>query len=316
MATKYWNRGTIVLILAAAFVAQVVAFVVLHGRGDSTAAIAMASAPTTPAASAPSATTADARAETEAPSEDEADRAERDEADSDDPDQAAQVRFVVDPAAAALTLDGERLGPMSDTIMEVDPGRHDLEATLAGFQRVRAKFDAQAGRTTTVRIRLKPTRATRRRAAPVVAAAPTAEPEAVSVETPDVDAVAVESEPTEEVITVEVEKSPPATKKKVKRRRRRRRTSKGVATPRVAANADGDAARGKKLLGARCIKCHSVSGSQFSKAQWQRFFASGSHDRFAKIGREVSAKDLTSIKTYLEDNAADRAKNQGAGVKR
>ena len=86
-------------------------------------------------------------------------------------------------------------------------------------------------------------------------------------------------------------------------------------TPRVTA--DGSVAAGGGVVG-RCNACHTsrgaaaVSGRRYTQAQWERFFASGQHDRYE--GLIMSASDLMNARAFLRSRAADAAENQGAGI--
>ncbi len=89
-------------------------------------------------------------------------------------------------------------------------------------------------------------------------------------------------------------------------------------TPRISA--DGDVGVGARVVGA-CNGCHTTSRAggiaprSKTRAMWERFFASGEHDRYVPIGDRMSAGQLMAARAYLRANAADSAENQGAGVK-
>ncbi len=89
-------------------------------------------------------------------------------------------------------------------------------------------------------------------------------------------------------------------------------------TPRVSS--DGSVDAGRRVVGA-CSGCHRTSGisgvapRSRSRAMWERFFASGQHDRYIPIGDRMSAGQLRAARAYLRANAADSAENQGAGIK-
>jgi cytochrome c5 len=93
------------------------------------------------------------------------------------------------------------------------------------------------------------------------------------------------------------------------------------ATPRVATSKEGNADTGKSLLGSGCNACHSENGTssigprRFTSAQWDRFFARGSHDRYQRIGGAMSSSQMAHVKTYLKSKAADAVRNQGAGIR-
>lgn len=88
-------------------------------------------------------------------------------------------------------------------------------------------------------------------------------------------------------------------------------------TPRVTS--DGSPAAGAKVVQA-CNACHASSGARavqgrrYVKAQWERFFASGQHDRYLRLGDRMTAGQLQAARAFLRANAADSAENQGAGV--
>ena len=84
-------------------------------------------------------------------------------------------------------------------------------------------------------------------------------------------------------------------------------------TPRVSGG--GSASVGRALIGGRCAGCHAVSGPTHSRAQWQRFFAAGQHDRYEPLGDRVSGGEMASILAFLRENAADGDRDQGAGIR-
>jgi len=53
----------------------------------------------------------------------------------------------------------------------------------------------------------------------------------------------------------------------------------------------------------------------YSRAQWTSFFASGRHDRYVPLGDQVTAGELASALAYVRENAADAARDEGAGVR-
>jgi len=89
-------------------------------------------------------------------------------------------------------------------------------------------------------------------------------------------------------------------------------------TPRVTGT--GDVATGARVVGA-CNACHArtgaggISARRYTRAQWDRFFASGQHDRYVPIGDQIGAGELMAAKAFLRANAADTAEDQGAGVR-
>lgn len=90
-------------------------------------------------------------------------------------------------------------------------------------------------------------------------------------------------------------------------------------TPRVSGS--GSASAGQGILGSKCNGCHRKSGtssvgprSRTSK-QWERFFSRGSHDRYRRIGGDMSSGQIANVKAYLISKAADTARNQGAGIR-
>ena len=89
-------------------------------------------------------------------------------------------------------------------------------------------------------------------------------------------------------------------------------------TPRVTGT--GDVATGARVVGA-CNACHArtgaggISARRYTRAQWDRFFASGQHDRYVPIGDQLGAGELMAAKAFLRANAADTAEDQGAGVR-
>lgn len=89
-------------------------------------------------------------------------------------------------------------------------------------------------------------------------------------------------------------------------------------TPRVTGT--GDAGVGAQAVGA-CNACHTragagaVAGRRYTQVQWDRFFATGQHDRYVPIGDQMSAGQLAAVKAFLRTKAADAPENQGAGVR-
>jgi len=92
-------------------------------------------------------------------------------------------------------------------------------------------------------------------------------------------------------------------------------TTPKVKTARVTS--DGTVAAGAGVV-ARCNACHAtrnvgaVSARRYTQTQWERFFASGQHDRYE--GLSLSAGDLMNARAFLRSRAADAAENQGAGI--
>jgi len=90
------------------------------------------------------------------------------------------------------------------------------------------------------------------------------------------------------------------------------------ATPRVSS--DGDPRAGSGVVSG-CNSCHAKAGKgtfsprRYTRAQWERFFSTGQHDRYVRIGDRVSAGQLMAARAYLRANAADSAENQGAGIR-
>jgi hypothetical protein len=89
-------------------------------------------------------------------------------------------------------------------------------------------------------------------------------------------------------------------------------------TPRVTS--DGDAGSGAGVVAA-CNACHTSKGASafaprlYTRAQWERFFANGQHDRYGAIGDRMSASQMMAARAYLRANAADTSENQGAGIR-
>jgi mono/diheme cytochrome c family protein len=84
-------------------------------------------------------------------------------------------------------------------------------------------------------------------------------------------------------------------------------------TPRTTAMGRPDA--GRSLFAARCSSCHALSPRQYARAQWTSFFASGRHDRYQPLGDRVTAAEIAAIHGYLDENAADSERDQGAGLR-
>jgi len=89
-------------------------------------------------------------------------------------------------------------------------------------------------------------------------------------------------------------------------------------TPRVSS--DGDAGKGAGVV-AGCTSCHAKAGKpgvsprRYTRAQWERFFATGQHDRYVPIGDRMNGSQLMAARAFLRKNAADSAENQGAGIR-
>ncbi len=92
-------------------------------------------------------------------------------------------------------------------------------------------------------------------------------------------------------------------------------------TPRVATANEGSASRGKSLVRSTCNACHSKRGEsgvrskRYTRSQWDRFFASGSHDRYERLGGAMNMQQLADVKAYVKTKSADAARNQGAGIR-
>ena len=91
-----------------------------------------------------------------------------------------------------------------------------------------------------------------------------------------------------------------------------------LATPRVTM--DGDVGAGERVVSA-CNACHAsagvaaIAGRQQSRAQWERFFATGKHDRYVAIGDQLSANQLGAARAFLRAHAYDAPEDQGAGIR-
>ncbi|MEZ4363426.1 MAG: serine/threonine-protein kinase [Kofleriaceae bacterium] len=92
---------------------------------------------------------------------------------------------------------------------------------------------------------------------------------------------------------------------------------KPARTPRVTS--DGSVDAGARVVAA-CNACHartgaaSFGGRRYTRAQWERFFAGGLHDRYVGIGDQMGAGELSAARAFLRANAADSAEHQGAGI--
>jgi len=84
-------------------------------------------------------------------------------------------------------------------------------------------------------------------------------------------------------------------------------------TPRTTAMGRADVGRG--LFAARCTSCHALSPRHYSRAQWTVFFASGRHDRDERLGDRVTVAEIAAIHAYVDENAADSARDEGAGIR-
>jgi len=84
-------------------------------------------------------------------------------------------------------------------------------------------------------------------------------------------------------------------------------------TPRTTAMGRADA--GRALFASRCSGCHALSPRQYARGQWTSFFASGRHDRYQPLGDRVTAAEVAAIHGYLDENAADSERDQGAGLR-
>ena len=92
-------------------------------------------------------------------------------------------------------------------------------------------------------------------------------------------------------------------------------------TPRVSTATEGNVSRGKSLVRSSCNACHSKRGEsgvrskRYTRSQWDRFFASGSHDRYERLGGAMNMQQLADVKAYVKTKSADAARNQGAGIR-
>ena len=192
------------------------------------------------------------------------------------PPPATTIDITSVPSGATIALDGVFIGNTPIRGVAVTPGRHSVAASRTGFDPKVVQIRASLGSTQTVPVRMSKT---------VVAVAP--------------------KQPTRD--------AEPAKGSAV--------MTRAARTPRVSASAQGSASQGKGILGSACNRCHSqrgtsnVAGKRYTSSQWDRFFASGSHDRYERIGGKVSSSQLSHVKAYLKSKAAGSSRNQGAGIR-
>ena len=79
---------------------------------------------------------------------------------------------------------------------------------------------------------------------------------------------------------------------------------------------------GETLFKTKCGKCHTKGGSapifspvRYASSQWKRFFQREKHKRKKDISGVVSEKEITMIKKYLIDHAADSDRPIAAGLR-
>lgn len=82
------------------------------------------------------------------------------------------------------------------------------------------------------------------------------------------------------------------------------------------------AADGKAVFTGKCAKCHGAGGkggdiapTKYASLQWQRFFDSDKHARKVDISSQFTPAELTAVKEYLMQHAADSDKPEAAGLR-
>lgn len=79
---------------------------------------------------------------------------------------------------------------------------------------------------------------------------------------------------------------------------------------------------GQALFQEKCAACHGTSKEappigpvKYAAVQWERFFTRQKHKRKKDISNLVNKEELSAIKQYLKDHAADSDRPVAAGMR-
>lgn len=189
--------------------------------------------------------------------------------------QSAKTNITTVPSGATVSLDGIFIGKSPIIGLSIASGNHSVAVSYSGYEPQVSRLKVGHGGVEKLKIRL--------------------EKKIVMPKTVAVAPVAP---------TLVIKKS-----------------TRGAPTPRVGKSTMGSESRGRSLLAGKCNSCHSkegakrVSTKKYTSSQWVRFFASGKHDRYQRLGGKIASGQLADVKAYVISKAADAARNQGAGIR-
>ena len=82
------------------------------------------------------------------------------------------------------------------------------------------------------------------------------------------------------------------------------------------------ASNGKTVFINKCGSCHKSGGeaeafapTKYASTQWDRFFARNKHKRKKDISADYTEAELTAVKTYLINHAADSDQPEAVGLR-
>ena len=82
------------------------------------------------------------------------------------------------------------------------------------------------------------------------------------------------------------------------------------------------ASNGKEVFVKKCGNCHKKGGdapifapTKYASSQWNRFFKRNKHKRKKDIGSIFSGEELTAVKEYLANHAADSDQPEAVGLR-
>ncbi len=81
------------------------------------------------------------------------------------------------------------------------------------------------------------------------------------------------------------------------------------------------AGNGESLFIQKCGECHKQGEApvfapvKYASSQWERFFERKKHRRKADIGNHITDEEISQIKTYLINHAADSDRPIAAGLR-
>jgi len=82
------------------------------------------------------------------------------------------------------------------------------------------------------------------------------------------------------------------------------------------------AADGKDIFISKCGSCHKSGGeaeafapTKYASTQWDRFFQRNKHKRKKDISANYTETEITAVKTYLINHAADSDQPEAVGLR-
>ncbi len=190
--------------------------------------------------------------------------------------QKARTNITTVPSGATISLDGIFIGKSPIIGLEITSGNHSVAVSYSGYKPQVSRLKIGQSGLEKLRIRLEKN-----------------------------DVVALPKAVTASVAPALVVKT----------------AKRAPRTPRVGKSTMGSESRGRSVLGGTCNSCHTREGAKrvgtkrYTSSQWSRFFASGTHDRYQRLGGKIGTGQLADVKAYVMSKAADAARNQGAGIR-